>query len=138
MKKLHVRELSRNQSILLFDVILQHDWPIEQWLVHVTAFFGGKTKRPCLDLFIHWLIKQMTNTYRNHFSRSYENRSIYFRCSTYILHITSLELCSSLRGIHTAHHLFYSPSLYSNYTTGFRHFSRAVFAMDHRVFFRHS
>ena len=30
----------------------------------------------CFDLFIHWLIKQITNTYRDHFSRSYENRSI--------------------------------------------------------------
>ena len=39
------------------------------------VFFGGKTKRPCFDLFIHWLIKQITNTYRNQFSRSYENRS---------------------------------------------------------------
>ena len=38
--------------------------------------FGGKTKSPCFDLFIHWLMKQMTNTYRNHFSRSNENRSI--------------------------------------------------------------
>ena len=38
-------------------------------------FFGGKTKRPCFDLFIHWLIKQITNPYRNHFLRSCENRS---------------------------------------------------------------
>ena len=30
-------------------------------------FFGGKTKRLCFDLFIHWLIKQITNTYRNIF-----------------------------------------------------------------------
>ena len=37
--------------------------------------FGGKTKSPCFDLFIPWLIKQITNTYLNHFSRSYENRS---------------------------------------------------------------
>ena len=36
---------------------------------------AGKAKSPCFDLFIHWLIKQITNTYRNHFSRSYENRS---------------------------------------------------------------
>ena len=36
---------------------------------------GRETKNPCFDLFIHWLIKQITNTYRNHFSRSYENRS---------------------------------------------------------------
>ena len=36
---------------------------------------GKRLKSPCFDLFIHWLMKQMTNTYRNHFSRSYENRS---------------------------------------------------------------
>ena len=71
---------SRNQPLLRFDVILQHDWPIEQCLLHIRVFFGGKTKRPCFDLFIHWLIKQITNTYRNQFSRSYENRfSILFR-----------------------------------------------------------
>ena len=69
-------ELSRNQSILRFDVVLQHDWPIELCLLHIRVFFGGKTKSACFDLFIHWLIKQMTSTYRNHFSRSYENRSI--------------------------------------------------------------
>ena len=71
-------ELSRTQSILRFDIILQHDWPIEQCLLHIRVFFGGKTKSPCFDLFIHWLIKQITNTYRNHFSRSYENCSIQF------------------------------------------------------------
>ena len=53
-----------------------HYWPIEQYLRHIRDFFGGKTKSPCFDLFIHWLIKQVTNTYRNHFSRSYESRSI--------------------------------------------------------------
>ena len=74
-KKHHVRELSRNQWLLRFDVILQHYWPIEQCLLHIRVFFGGKTKSPCFDLFIHWLMKQTTNTYRNHFSRSYENRS---------------------------------------------------------------
>ena len=75
VRKLHTRELSRNQPIPRFDVILQQDWPIEQCLLHISVFFGGKTKRLSLDLFIHWLIKQITNTYRNHFSRSYENRS---------------------------------------------------------------
>ena len=75
-KTSHARELSRNQTILRFDVILQHDWPIEQCLLHIRVFFGGKTKSPFFDLFIHRLMKQMTNTYRNHFSRSYENRSI--------------------------------------------------------------
>ena len=69
-------ELSRNQPILRFDVILQHDWLIEQCLLHIRVFFGGKTKSPCLDLFNHWLTKQLLNTYCNHFARSYENRSI--------------------------------------------------------------
>ena len=64
-------ELSRN----CFDVILQHDWSIEQCLFHIRVFFGGKTKSPCFVLSIHWLIKQITNTYGNHFSRSYESRS---------------------------------------------------------------
>ena len=66
VKKLHARELSRKQSILRFDIILQHDW----------VFFRRKTKSPCFDLFIHGLIRQIENTYRNHFSRSYKIRSI--------------------------------------------------------------
>ena len=66
----------RNQSILCFDVILQHDWPIKQCLLRIRVFFGGKTKSLCFDLFIHWLIKQITNTNRNHFSGSLEKRSI--------------------------------------------------------------
>ena len=64
-------ELSRYR----FDVILQHDWQIEQCLLRIRVFFSGKTKSPCFDLFIDRLIKQKTNTYRNHFSRSYENHS---------------------------------------------------------------
>ena len=75
VKNLHARDLSRNQSITRFDVILQHQWPIKQRLLHIRVFFGGKTKRSYFDLFVHWLIKQITNTYRNHFSTSYENRS---------------------------------------------------------------
>ena len=71
VKKLHARELSRNQLILSFDIILQHDC---QCLLYFRVFFGWKTKRPCFDLFIHWLIKK-SNTFRNYFSRSYENRS---------------------------------------------------------------
>ena len=49
-ENLHPQELSRNQPILRFDIILQHDWPIEQCLLHIRVFFGGKTKRPCFDL----------------------------------------------------------------------------------------
>ena len=44
MKKLHARELSRNQSILRFDVILQHDWPIEQCLLHIRVSLAGKRR----------------------------------------------------------------------------------------------
>ena len=44
MKKLHARELSRNQPILHFDVILQHDWPIEQCLLHVRVSLAGKRR----------------------------------------------------------------------------------------------
>ena len=40
------------------------------------VFFGGKTKKPRFDLFIHWLIKQIKKTYRIQFSRSHENRFI--------------------------------------------------------------
>ena len=43
-KKLHALELSRIQVILRFDVILQHDWPMEQCLLHVRVFFGGKRR----------------------------------------------------------------------------------------------
>ena len=66
-KNFKPEESSRNQPILRFDVILQHDWPIEQRLLHIRVFFRGKTKRPCFDLFIHWLITQITNTYRKPF-----------------------------------------------------------------------
>ena len=76
VKRLHALELSRNQSILRFDVILQHDWPIEQCLLHISVFFGGKTKLLYFELFIHWLTKtKITNTDRNHFASPYENRS---------------------------------------------------------------
>ena len=57
VKKFHAQELSRNHSIIRFDVILQHDWPIEQCLLHIRVFFGGKTNSPCFDLIVHWLIK---------------------------------------------------------------------------------
>ena len=67
-EKTSSRELSRNLTIIRFDDILQHDWPIEQSPLHIRFFFGGKTKSACFDLFIHWLIKQVTNTL-------YENRS---------------------------------------------------------------
>ena len=36
---------------------------------------AGK-RSPCFDLFAHWVIKQITSTFRNQFSRSYETRSL--------------------------------------------------------------
>ena len=78
-KKFMPEELSRNQSILRFDVILQHDWPIEQCFLYIRVFLSGKTKSPRVDLFIHWLRQQITNTCRKHFSRSYKNRSMLFK-----------------------------------------------------------
>ena len=69
---------SRNQLILRFDVILQHNWPIEQCLLHV-RFSLEERRRVHVLIFSsrrQWLIKQITNTYRHHFSRSYENRSL--------------------------------------------------------------
>ena len=39
----------------------QHDWPIEQCLLHIRVFFGTKTKGPCFDLFIHWVMKLTNN-----------------------------------------------------------------------------
>ena len=59
VKMVNAWVFSRNQAILRFDVILQHDrLRIEQCLLHIRVFFGGKVKSPCFDLFIHWLIKQ--------------------------------------------------------------------------------
>ena len=34
-----------------------------QCLLHFRVFFRWKTKRPCFDLFIHWLIKKILHTY---------------------------------------------------------------------------
>ena len=39
-------ELCTDQWILRFDVILQHDWPFKQCLLHIRVFFSGKTKSP--------------------------------------------------------------------------------------------
>ena len=63
--KLHARELSRNQPILRFEVILQHDSVTigqsnNAFSIIISVFFGGKAKRPCFDLFTYWLIKQTT------------------------------------------------------------------------------
>ena len=66
-------ELSRNR----FDVILQQDWPIEQCPLHIRVFFGGKTKSPCLVLFIHRLIKQRNKHLPKPFFKAIR-KSLYF------------------------------------------------------------
>ena len=43
-KNVMPEELSRNQSILPFDVMLQHDWSIEQCLLHVVFSLAGKRR----------------------------------------------------------------------------------------------
>ena len=48
LSKRLAEKLSRNQSILRFDIIPQHDWPIEQCLLHTEIFFGRKTRSLCL------------------------------------------------------------------------------------------
>ena len=84
-------QLSRNQSMPRFDVILRDDWPIEQCLLHMRVFFGGKTKSPCFDLFIHGLIKQITNTYRNHFQGHTEIALFSFICCFCFVRVFSFQ-----------------------------------------------
>ena len=57
------------------DVILQHDWPIERCHLHIRVFFGGKTKRPCFDLFIHWLITKIALYYFDTLVEPHKNTS---------------------------------------------------------------
>ena len=80
-----------------FDVILQNGWPIEQGLLHIRVFFGRKKMSPCFDLFIRWLIKQITNTCWNHFPTSFKNHSIrqYSR--------TSCKRPPKMKGLEIAH-----------------------------------
>ena len=71
--------MSKNFLVSIDTVLWHHtatrlaNWTI--CLLYIRVFLAGKTKSPCFDLFIHWLIKQITNTYQNHFSRSYKNHS---------------------------------------------------------------
>ena len=79
VKKLHSLELSRYQSILRFHVILQHDWVIEECLLHIRVFFGLEKEESMFWSFHPFVdsLKQITKTDRNHYSRSYENFSIW-------------------------------------------------------------
>ena len=46
VKKLHARELLESIDTSLWRHTAT-DWSIEQCLLHIRVFFGGKTKRPC-------------------------------------------------------------------------------------------
>ena len=83
-KKLHARELSRSQSILHFYVTLQHNFGQSNsaFSNFYQGFLRWKTKSPCFDLFIHWLIKQINKEHLpKPFFKSYENHS-YLKFST--------------------------------------------------------
>ena len=74
---LDTRELSRVNRYFFFTsaCIRQYDWTIEQCCLHIRVFFGGKRTELRFDVAFKWRMKHTTNTYRNRFSRSYENRS---------------------------------------------------------------
>ena len=63
-KKLHAQELSRNKPILRLDVILQHDWPIEQCLLHIRVFFGWKNEESMFSS-VHPLADKTNNEKKN-------------------------------------------------------------------------
>ena len=76
-KKIHARELSGNQSVYLALTSYYKTIGQSNNASSIIGFsLAGKRRVYILIFFIHWLIKQITNTYRNHFSRSYKNRSI--------------------------------------------------------------
>ena len=89
-KKLHARELSRNQSTLRFDVILQHNWPIERCLLHVKVFFGGKTKS--------FHSRQITNTYQTIF-QGHTKIALSATCSVYKTLYSNLPFLPRWAGI---------------------------------------
>ena len=85
-------------EIYRYFVILQHDWPIKQCLLHIRVFFGGKTKSPCFDLFIHWLMKQNNEHLPEPFSRSYESLSnfiLHEKCKCRLLILLTSWMCQS-------------------------------------------
>ena len=67
MKKPHAQELSRNKPILHFDVILQHNWPIEQRLLHNYKGFLWWEKEEAMVWSFHSLADETNINYRNHF-----------------------------------------------------------------------
>ena len=61
MKKPYAQELSRNKPILHFDVILQHDWPIEQRLLHNYKGFLWWEKEEAMVWSFHLLADETNN-----------------------------------------------------------------------------
>ena len=68
--KWHDLSLMRNENKLDTSSYTGEAGSILRWPRRVTVQYCQG-----FDLFIHWLIKQITNAYWNYFSKSYENRS---------------------------------------------------------------
>ena len=68
-------ELSRNLLILRFDFILQHNWPIEQCLLHIRVW---RENEESMFSSLNPLADKINNEHLTKpFSRLYENRSIF-------------------------------------------------------------
>ena len=93
MKKLQDWELSRNRSILRSDVILQHDWSIEQCLHHIRVSLAGKRRVNVLIFSLIGWWNGWRTLHRNHFSKSYENRSIHLLTGASLLALGKSILC---------------------------------------------
>ena len=74
-KNVMPEDLSRNQSIFALTSYCNTIGQSNNGFSILGISLAGKQRVHVLILFIHWLIKEITITYRNHFSWSYENRS---------------------------------------------------------------
>ena len=87
LKNLHARELSGNQSILRFDAILQHGWPIEQRLPYIRVFWREKEEA------MFWSFHPLTDKTNNEHSPKPFFKVI--RKSLYAEVKPSLHFCSN-------------------------------------------
>ena len=69
------QELSRNQSNFALTSYCKKIGQSNNACSILGFSLAGKRRGHGLTFFVNWLIKKITNTYQNHFSRSYENRS---------------------------------------------------------------
>ena len=74
-KNVMPEDLSRNQSIFALTSYCNTICQSNNGFSILGISLAWKQRVHVLIIFIHWLIKEITITYRNHFSWSYENRS---------------------------------------------------------------